>query len=100
MHCILFYDVVENFVEKRAALRSAHLAHVREAFERGELVLAGALAEPTDGAVVVFRGTSPEPAERFARADPYVLNGLVTNWTVKPWRTVVGQMAADPTRPG
>jgi uncharacterized protein len=90
MHYILFYDVVEKFTEKRVEFRGAHLARVREAFERGELVLAGALAEPTDGAVLVFRGTSSQVAEEFARRDPYVTNGLVKAWRVRKWVTVIG----------
>jgi len=96
MHHILFYDVVENFTDKRTEFRAEHLAGVREAFERGDLVLAGALAEPTDGAVLVFRGPSPEVAERFARNDPYVRNGLVKAWRVRKWVTVVGDGAAPP----
>ena len=67
MHHILFYDVVEDFVSKRTEFRSLHLEHVRRAHERGDIVLAGALAEPTDGAVLVFRGASAETAEDFAR---------------------------------
>ena len=58
--------------------------------QRGELVLAGALAEPADGAVLVFRGESPDAAVAFAKADPYVKNGLVTAWRVRKWTTVVG----------
>jgi uncharacterized protein len=99
MHFILFYDVVENFVEKRAPLRAWHLAHVRQAFEKGELVLAGALAEPADGAVIVFRGASSEPAEKFARKDPYVTSGLVTSWRVRKWMTVIGDDASLPPHP-
>jgi uncharacterized protein len=96
MHHILFYDVVENFTDKRTEFRAAHLAGVREAFERGDLVLAGALAEPADGAVLVFRGPTSELAERFARNDPYVRNGLVKAWRVRKWATVIGDGAGPP----
>ena len=98
MHHILFYDVVENFTEKRTPFRGAHLASVREAFERGELVLAGALAEPADVAVLVFRGSTGETAETFARNDPYVKNGLVKGWRVRKWMTVIGDGASPPTQ--
>ena len=90
MHTILFYDVVDDYVEKRAAFRGLHLEHARQAHARGELLLAGALAEPADGAVLVFRGDSPDAAVAFAKADPYVKNGLVTAWRVRKWATVVG----------
>ena len=58
--------------------------------ERGELVMAGALWEPVDGAALLFRGDDRSVAERFAAADPYVRNGLVTNWRVRRWDVVVG----------
>ena len=90
MHYILFYDVVDDYVEKRAQFREAHLRLGREAHGRGELVLGGALADPVDGAVLVFKGTSPEVAESFAKADPYVINGLVKSWRVRKWVTVIG----------
>jgi uncharacterized protein len=99
MHYLLFYDAAPGYLERRAAFRDQHLARAWEAHRRGELVLAGALADPVDGAVLVFQGASPEVAESFARADPYVLNGLVAGWRVREWTTVVGRDAADPVRP-
>jgi len=90
MHTILFYDVVDDYVERRAQFRAEHLQLGRQAQERGELVLAGALAEPVDGAVLVFRGESPDAAVAFAKADPYVRNGLVKAWRVRKWTTVIG----------
>jgi uncharacterized protein YciI len=91
VHYILFYDVVEDYMEKRAEFRDAHLKLAKQAHERGELVLAGALTDPADGAVLVFQGTSPEVAAAFANADPYVINGLVTAWVVREWATVIGE---------
>lgn len=90
MHYLLFYDVDDNYLERRAPFRPDHLAHARRAHERGDLVLAGALANPPDGAVLLFKGTSSVAAEAFARADPYVKNGVVTRWRVREWTTVVG----------
>ncbi len=98
-HYLLFYDVGEDYVEKRAAFRAAHLTKAWGAHERGELVLAGALAAPVDGAVLLFRGDTPEVAEAFARADPYVVSGLVVRWRVREWTTVVGEAATHPIRP-
>ncbi|HSJ24554.1 MAG TPA: YciI-like protein [Longimicrobiales bacterium] len=99
MHYLLFYDVTPDYVERRAAFRAEHLGLAWAAQERGELILGGALAEPVDGTVLLFRGDSPAVAEDFARADPYVLNGLVREWRVRPWTTVVGDDAATPVRP-
>jgi len=98
-HFLLFYDVSDDFAAKRLPFRNLHLAHAWTAQERGELVLAGALAEPPDGAVLLFRGEAPDVAERFARADPYVTNGLVARWRVREWTTVVGRDAATPVHP-
>ena len=100
MHYLLFYDVVDDYVARRAAFRAAHLGHARRAHERGELLLAGAMANPVDGAVLLFRGSSPAVAEAFAEADPYVIHGLVTKWWVREWTTVIGDGTEAPIPPG
>ena len=94
----LMYDVVDDFTNKRMPFRPAHLKEVREAQARGELVMAGALAEPA-GALLVFRGADKSVAENFAKADPYVNEGLVQSWKVRPWTVVVGQDPSE-TPPG
>lgn len=99
MHYLLLYDVVPDYVARRAQYRAEHLALARAAIARGELVLGGALADPPDGVVILFRGDSPAAAEAFARADPYVQHGLVTRWRVRPWTTVVGDRAECPLPP-
>ena len=96
MHYLLFYDVVDDYVTRRAPLRGRHVAWAREAVSRGELVLAGAFANPPDGAVFLFRGSSPAAAEAFAAGDPYVQHGLVKAWRVREWTTVVGRDAEAP----
>ena len=86
----LFYYVVDDFVARRAEYRVEHLRLVREAHRRGELLLAGALTDPTDRALLVFRAADRSVAENFARNDPYVKKGLVTRWEVRPWAVVIG----------
>lgn len=98
-HYLLLYDFVPDYLERRPPFRPEHLRLGWEASERGELILGGALAEPVDGAVLLFRSDSPEVAEKFAANDPYVKNGLVTQWRVRPWTTVIGETAATPVRP-
>ncbi|WP_179404585.1 YciI-like protein [Burkholderia guangdongensis] len=93
MHFQLIYDLVDDYLSRREPFRAEHLALAHAATERGELVLAGAFAEPADQAVLVFEADSPAVAESFARADPYVQNGLVKAWRVRPWRVVVGKHA-------
>ncbi len=98
MHYLLFYDVVPDYVDRRVPLRAAHLAHAWAAADRGELVLGGALADPPDGAVLLFKCDSPGPVETFATSDPYVTNGLVVRWRVREWTTVAGETAHNPIR--
>ena len=90
MYYILFYKTTDNYIEKRAPYRAEHLALAKKAYEEGTMVMAGALAEPADGAVLVFKGDGPQVAEEFARNDPYVKNGLIREWKVRPWTVVVG----------
>ena len=97
-HFLLFYEGAPDYLKRRPAYREAHLKHAWAAAERGELLVAGALADPVDGAVLVFAGEDRSVAERFAEADPYVANGLVKSWRVREWTTVVGDLAANPVR--
>lgn len=99
MHYLLIYEVAEDYLERRATFREAHLEKAWQSHERGELLLGGALADPADGAVLLFAGESPEVAEAFAKADPYVTSGMVKRWYVREWRTVVGDTAATPIKP-
>ncbi|HEX2283118.1 MAG TPA: YciI-like protein [Thermomicrobiales bacterium] len=99
MHFLLLYDLAPDYMERRGEFRDKHLAHAWQAQGRGELVLAGALADPADTAVLLFEAESPDVAERFAAADPYVQNGLVSSYRVRAWTTVVGDAAATPVVP-
>jgi uncharacterized protein YciI len=90
VHYVLRYETIADYVTQRQPYREMHLALASSAASRGELVLGGAFDDPSGGAMLVFRGDSPEAAERFAQSDPYVLNGLVTRWTVQKWNVVIG----------
>jgi len=96
MHFLLFYDVVPDYATKRMPYRSSHLAYAQKSVDRGELLLGGALADPIDAAILLFRAPSVAAVEEFARGDPYVRNGVVTRWRVREWTTVVGKEAANP----
>jgi uncharacterized protein len=99
MHYLLFYDVAPDYLTRRGEFRAEHLALAWQAAERGELLLGGALSDPIDQAVLLFQADSPEVPTTFALADPYVLNGVVTKWSVRPWQTVVGEQASNPVHP-
>jgi hypothetical protein len=99
MHYLLFYEVADDYMARRGEFRDAHLKKAWESSARGELVLGGALANPVDGAVLLFQGDSPAVAEEFAKADPYFTSGAVKRWHVREWTTVAGEDAAIPIRP-
>ena len=90
MYYILFYKTAEDYMERRGAFRQQHLNFANTALKKGEIVMGGALSDPPDQAVIIFKGESPEIAENFAKNDPYVLNGVVTEWKVRPWTVVIG----------
>jgi uncharacterized protein YciI len=98
-HYLLIYELTDDYLARRAEFRGVHLNLAWEAHKRGDLVLGGALGEPVDRAMLLFKGASPKVAEDFAKVDPYVLNGLIRSWTVRPWLTVVGDLASNPVRP-
>jgi uncharacterized protein YciI len=98
-HFLLLYEGAPDYLERRPQFRSEHLAYAWEAADRGELLIGGALADPVDGAVLLFVGDKPAVAEKFARSDPYVVNGLVAKWRVREWTSVVGDLSANPVYP-
>lgn len=98
-HYLLTYHLAPDYLERRSEYRAAHLSLAWQAAESGALLLGGAVEDPVDAALLLFTGQGPQAAEAFARADPYVANGLVKRWTVRRWNTVVGAGAADPVRP-
>ena len=98
-HYLLLYELQDDYLARRAEFRGVHLKMAWAAHERGELVMGGALADPVDKAILMFKGESPKVAEDFAKDDPYVLNGLVKSWSVRQWLTVAGDQAANPVRP-
>ena len=87
---ILFYDYVPDYMERRGALRPAHFAIATKYVEAGHLVLAGAYADPPDGAALVFRADDRSTVEEFVQSDPYVQHGLVTGWRIRSWTVVAG----------
>lgn len=99
MHYLLFYELADDYLSRRTQFRNAHLELAWKAVERRELVLAGALANPVDGAVLLFKGGSAEVAEKFASVDPYVTSGIVKRWHVREWTTVAGEGCNAPVRP-
>lgn len=93
-YLVLEYELVEDYLERRGEFRSEHLGLAREAHDRGLLLLAGALAQPNDRALLVWATEDRAVVESFVEQDPYVRNGLVAQWSVRPWNVVVGAGAS------
>lgn len=98
MHYLLIYDTAPDYLARRADFRREHLGYAQAAVDRGELVLGGAVGDPPVSALLLFQGESDAAARAFAEGDPYVRNGLVTGWMVKPWTTAVGTCASQQVR--
>ncbi|MBM2813763.1 MAG: YCII-related protein [Ignavibacteria bacterium] len=90
MYFILFYKTVDDYLERRIQYRERHLNYAMDSHNRGELIIAGAYSEPADGAVLIFKAESSTIVEDFAKNDPYVIYGLVVEWTVRKWTVVIG----------
>jgi uncharacterized protein len=86
----LIYELIDDYLPRRAAFRQEHLGLAAAAHQRGEIVLGGAFADPPDRALLIFQAAERGVVESFARKDPYVLNGLVKRWEVRPWTVVIG----------
>jgi uncharacterized protein len=95
----LLYETLDDYVARRAQFRPAHLELAREAHARGELLLAGAFADPVDRALLVFRSADATTPENFARRDPYVTSGLVRKWEVRAWNVVIGNDPSEAAAP-
>lgn len=90
MHFLLRYDYVDGIVERRTSFRDEHVALCHQAQEQGLLQMAGPLLEPLDGALLLFRADDRAAVEAFVKRDPYVREGLVTAWRIRPWEVVIG----------
>lgn len=86
----LFYQVVDDYIIRRAEYRDEHLTLAKKAYEKGHLILAGAFSDPPDGALLVFKASDKSVVEDFVKNDPYANNGLVTNWEIREWTVVIG----------
>ena len=85
---MLVYDYVENMLERRIPYLDRHRARVREQMDAGRIVQAGALGDPPHGGALVWRGVEEAEIEAFARADPYMEAGLITDWRVSKWNLI------------
>ena len=86
---VLIYYVVADYVNRRVPFREEHLNLARESQARGDLLMGGALVEPVDRALLIFRCSDRSIVESFVARDPYVANALVMRWEIRPWAVVI-----------
>ncbi|MGZ4277743.1 MAG: YciI family protein [Solirubrobacteraceae bacterium] len=84
----LFYDYVEDVVERRGPYRQAHLDLIGRWHADGRVALGGALGDPPHSGLIVFRVADAAEVEAFVADDPYVQNGIVVGHRVEPWNVV------------
>ncbi len=88
MKYVMTYRAVEDFLPLAQLNYAAHSARVDEFARRGELLMVGTFDEPMNGeAMGIF--TTREAAEEFIAGDPFVVNGVVAGWAVRPWNEVL-----------
>jgi uncharacterized protein YciI len=85
---VLSYRAVPDFLPLARENGQAHRAHYRPFVERGDLLMIGPMAEPADGdAMAVF--TTRQAAEEFVAGDPFVVNNVVAEWSIRAWAEAV-----------
>ena len=84
----LFYEYVEDVVEKRGPHRAAHLELIGRWHDDDRVARGGALGDPPHSGLIVFRVDDPAEVEAFVAEDPYVQNGIVVSHRVEPWTVV------------
>lgn len=87
---VLKYTYVPDILDKRGPFREKHLEGAKAMAAANKLVMAGAIAEPVDGALFIFRNVTKQEIEAFVRTDPYVQNNLVPEWSIRPYMVVAG----------
>ena len=89
LHQILFYDYVDDVLERRGPYRADHIELARRWKDEGRLISFGPLGTPPTGGMFVFLVDDPAVIEDYVAADPYVEAGIVTAHRVVPWTVVV-----------
>jgi uncharacterized protein YciI len=87
MHYLLYYEKAADYQKTQKVHQEKHVDHVIRAMQRGDVLMAGSLDDPTDGsALLVFK--TKENAAQFAKDDPYVEHGIVSKWFIRGWQTL------------
>ena len=85
------YTYGYNDTPLRAERRPDHLAHLAELESAGSVVLAGPLAD-LSGGIIVLSADDLEAAQALVEQDPFTVNGVTENRTLKEWNITVGSL--------
>ena len=97
LYAVISQDI-ENSLEKRMAVRPAHIERLNILKNEGRLILAGPHPaidnnEPGEagftGSLMVAEFDSLEDAQTWADADPYLASGAYESVVVKPFKKVL-----------
>lgn len=88
------YRYIADSAEARDAVRPAHREYLAGLTGRGELALSGPYVDDEPGALLVFEAATKEAAVALTAADPFVVEGLVAEVTVRQWQAVSGRLAS------
>jgi uncharacterized protein len=80
---VLLYESSDDVMTTAPLHFAAHTAHGNAFHDRGELLLYGPFADPSEGAMAVF--TTRQAAEAFVRDDPFVQHGVVRAYVIREW---------------
>jgi uncharacterized protein YciI len=83
---LMLYDTSEASRAKAARHLSAHQARLEDFHRRGTLLMWGPLLDLQAGPSALGIFTTRQAAEDFVQGDPFVLNGVVTRWTIRDWQ--------------
>jgi uncharacterized protein YciI len=84
MKAVVFYESADDVAVKARPHFAAHSARWKEFADRGELLMIGPFANAQeDGSMGIF--ATRAAAEEFVRGDPFVLHGVIRNWTIREW---------------
>lgn len=82
---ILEYEYVDNVLEKRVPYRPGHLEIFGKQSKDGNVVIGGPVDDPPSGARIIFRNLTAKEIDDIVQQDPYVINNIVTKYTIRPY---------------
>jgi uncharacterized protein YciI len=88
---VLFYESADDVRQKAPPVFPAHVERLRTFRDAGTLLMVGTFGDPQkEGSMAVF--TTREAAESFATGDPFVLQGVVSRWSIREWNETLREL--------